>query len=141
MFAVNVKGDQLFTGQVSCPGFSSSSSLLALFYQPPDNPMSAKLVTNIMDTGEKASSVSQFDVDTVGCIDNISVATIKNEITATYQQKRFEATLKYNESHQLYRPVTEPRYVGAPSAEIEAAWADILEGLTKSISYVNSPLN
>lgn len=59
----------------------------------------------------------------------MSTDTVKGEIPASYQQMQFEATLKYNESHQLYRPVTKPPYVGPPSEEIDAAWADILGGL------------
>ncbi|KAE8163768.1 hypothetical protein BDV40DRAFT_299112 [Aspergillus tamarii] len=42
------------------------------------------------------------------------------------KQVRFDAKLKYNESHQLYRPVTLPAYVGEPTPDIDAAWKDLL---------------
>ncbi|KAM0810417.1 hypothetical protein AB5N19_10766 [Seiridium cardinale] len=44
----------------------------------------------------------------------------------TTQQVRFDAKLKYNESHQLFRPQSTPSYVGKLSPEIDTAWAAIL---------------
>lgn len=38
----------------------------------------------------------------------------------------FDATLKYTESHQVYRPVTNPAYVEPPTPEIDAAWKELL---------------
>ncbi|KAH9900312.1 hypothetical protein F4778DRAFT_782416 [Xylariomycetidae sp. FL2044] len=49
-------------------------------------------------------------------------ATVKDDLEPTLHDVRYEATLKYNSSHQLYRPLTEPAYVGSPSPEIDAEW-------------------
>lgn len=54
--------------------------------------------------------------------------TAKDELPAIHQQLRFNAKLTYDENHQLYRPASSPDYVGIPSPEIDAAWADILGG-------------
>ena len=50
------------------------------------------------------------------------------EVPATLKQVQFNATLKYNEDHKVYRPVTQPSYVGPPSPEIDAAWDEIMGG-------------
>jgi len=52
--------------------------------------------------------------------------TAKKEIPETLTRHLFEPTLKYNESGQLYRPITNPPYVGQPSKAIDAAWAELM---------------
>lgn len=56
--------------------------------------------------------------------------TVTHEIPATSKQVQFTATLKYNESHQVYRPVTQPPYVGVPTPEIDAAWEEPIRGMS-----------
>ncbi|KAM4063786.1 hypothetical protein HRG_012516 [Hirsutella rhossiliensis] len=60
--------------------------------------------------------------------------TAKKEIAPALQPRRFEATLKYNESHMLYRPVTYPQYVGDPSPEIDKAWDELVGPVTLLVS-------
>jgi hypothetical protein len=43
-----------------------------------------------------------------------------------YHDVQFDAILRYNSSHKLYRPVTDPPYVGDPSPEIDAAWENLM---------------
>jgi hypothetical protein len=50
------------------------------------------------------------------------------EIPALTKQVFFNATLKYNETHQLYRPIPETDYVGGPTPEMDAAWEDLIGG-------------
>jgi hypothetical protein len=47
----------------------------------------------------------------------------------TYKTVKFEATLKYNETGGIYRPITYPAYVGDPSPEIDANWEELLGGM------------
>jgi hypothetical protein len=54
--------------------------------------------------------------------------TAKKEIPTSLKQVEFDAILLYNESHQIYRPTTDPPFVGTPSPEIDAAWEGILGG-------------
>ncbi|KAI1337303.1 hypothetical protein F5Y15DRAFT_425905 [Xylariaceae sp. FL0016] len=49
-----------------------------------------------------------------------SIATVKEDLYPSLHDVRYEATLKYNISHELYRPLTDPAYVGEPSPEIDA---------------------
>ncbi|PYH90867.1 hypothetical protein BO71DRAFT_486736 [Aspergillus ellipticus CBS 707.79] len=53
---------------------------------------------------------------------------VKKELPQTTKQVRFTATLQYNASHQLYRPIdpSRPQYVGKPSPELDAAWKNFL---------------
>ncbi|OTA60729.1 hypothetical protein K449DRAFT_423275 [Hypoxylon sp. EC38] len=48
------------------------------------------------------------------------------DLPENYHNVRFDAALRYNESHLLYRPVTDPPYVGDPSPEIDAAWENLM---------------
>ncbi|KAL2196652.1 hypothetical protein P885DRAFT_77774 [Corynascus similis CBS 632.67] len=57
------------------------------------------------------------------------------ELPEKYHNVQFDATLRYNESHLLYRPITDPPYVGDPSPEIDAAW----EGLMGSVDVFVTP--
>ncbi len=50
------------------------------------------------------------------------------EVPATLKQVQFNATLKYNEDHKVYRPITQPAYVGSPTPEIDAAWEELIGG-------------
>lgn len=60
-------------------------------------------------------------------------ATVTRELSPSFREVRFDATLKYNESHQVYRPVTYPPYVGAPSPEIDTAWENLLGGKSNNL--------
>lgn len=66
---------------------------------------------------------------------NFLKATVTQQIPATSKTLRFNAVLKYNASHDPYIPATNPTYVGAPSAEIDAAWEAIL-GREYNVSLV-----
>lgn len=59
---------------------------------------------------------------------NIYQAPVTKDLAPTFKQVQFDATLKYNTSHKLYRPVTDPPYVGPPSAEIDDSWKALLGG-------------
>ncbi|KAF2223388.1 hypothetical protein BDZ85DRAFT_281327 [Elsinoe ampelina] len=50
----------------------------------------------------------------------------KKELPVSYHDVVFDATLEYNSSHLLFRPVTEPPYVGDPSAAIDEAWEELM---------------
>ncbi|KAK0755791.1 hypothetical protein N5P37_011665 [Trichoderma harzianum] len=50
----------------------------------------------------------------------------KADISAGLHTVRFDATIKFNDSHLAYRPPTEPAYVGQPSAEIDNNWENLL---------------
>ncbi|KAF4556689.1 Hypothetical protein D9617_1g085680 [Elsinoe fawcettii] len=50
----------------------------------------------------------------------------KKELPASYHDVVFDATLEHNSSHLLFRPITEPPYVGTPSAAIDAAWDELM---------------
>lgn len=41
---------------------------------------------------------------------------------------QFDSTLRFNDKHELYRPITDPAYVGTPSAEIDANWEQLVGG-------------
>jgi hypothetical protein len=53
---------------------------------------------------------------------------VKREVLATFKQVQFNATLKYNEDHKVYRHITQPAYVGLPTPEIDAAWQELMGG-------------
>ncbi|RDW82938.1 hypothetical protein BP5796_04429 [Coleophoma crateriformis] len=57
-------------------------------------------------------------------------ATIKQEIPSISKKVKFTAALKFNDSRQLYRPIdlSQPQYVGTPSAEIDANWENLNGG-------------
>lgn len=55
-------------------------------------------------------------------------APVTREVSSKYEQVLFNATLKYNTSHQVYRPVTTPAYVGSPSKDIDTAWHELIGG-------------
>lgn len=57
-----------------------------------------------------------------------SKVTSRKEIPAASKSVRFTATLKFNESHELYRPVTDPAYVGNPNPQIDEAWDNLMGG-------------
>ncbi|KAL6824666.1 hypothetical protein J3E69DRAFT_367122 [Trichoderma sp. SZMC 28015] len=50
----------------------------------------------------------------------------KADISAGLHTVRFDATIKFNDSHLAYRPPTEPAYVGQPSPEIDNNWENLL---------------
>jgi hypothetical protein len=54
--------------------------------------------------------------------------TAKEDIRAGLHTIRFDATIKFNNSHLAYRPPTQPAYVGQPSAEIDKNWENLLGG-------------
>lgn len=47
-------------------------------------------------------------------------------LPSTYKDVFFDATLKYNESHQIYRPSVEPDYVGRPTPSMDKAWDELI---------------
>ena len=58
----------------------------------------------------------------------MEIVTAKTEISEGLHTVRFDATIKFNESHLAYRPPTQPAYVGPPSAEIDNNWKNLLGG-------------
>ncbi|PNS14045.1 Protein sel-1 1 [Sphaceloma murrayae] len=48
------------------------------------------------------------------------------DLPDTLHDVQFDAILRYNESHKLYRVITDPPFVGRPSPEIDAAWKDMM---------------
>jgi hypothetical protein len=62
--------------------------------------------------------------------------TVKKEILAETVEVRFTAGLLYNEHRELYRPTApgRPEYVGTPTPELDAAWENLVGGMSSTIS-------
>ncbi|KAI1331846.1 hypothetical protein F5Y16DRAFT_422257 [Xylariaceae sp. FL0255] len=55
-------------------------------------------------------------------------SSVKEELQPGLHDIQYNATLKYNSSHLLYRPPTEPSYVGTPTPEMDAEWDKLEAG-------------
>lgn len=58
--------------------------------------------------------------------------TVGKEIPATTKRVRFTAGLVYNENRELVRThhPDQPEFVGMPTPEVDAAWDDLMGGLS-----------
>jgi hypothetical protein len=78
--------------------------------------------------GEKANLVSYLWFATDCKTHESRSATAKREISSRLRTVHFDATLKFNESHLVYRPITQPAYVGTPTEAIDNAWKSLMGG-------------
>lgn len=69
------------------------------------------------------------------CSDAAEIATVKRDVPPTLISAAFDATLKYNSSRKLYRPLTFPPFVGEPNKEIDEAWEDLTGGEHRVIAF------
>ncbi|KAK1755396.1 hypothetical protein QBC47DRAFT_188879, partial [Echria macrotheca] len=61
------------------------------------------------------------------------VTTAKKQLSAARKPVLFDALLEFK-NNTLYRPVTNPPYVGPPSPEIDAAWKELMGPVTVFLS-------
>jgi hypothetical protein len=114
------------------PWFISLLLLIALVYsrinrvQPSDDRGSWRMTElgitcpHTLSPGETIQSCISANTSHTG--------TLREDVAPSLHPVRFDATLRYNESHKLYRPRTFPEFVGEPNQDIDRAWEDLMGG-------------